>query len=119
MPFNDAPHQSVVHGIIPMNDSVSEIHDGAQLRNALRDRRIEPVNAVQSFADDFKFAFHRTAEKTVRGVFGETFASRVLKNALARFANVKQQLFRRDGHKEVAEQQRQFLENTDFEWSVP
>src|SRR6266853_1208330 len=45
--------------------------------------RVEPVNTVQRFADNFEFAFHCASEKTVGRIFGKAFSSCVLKNALA------------------------------------
>ncbi len=88
--LNDAPDHPIVHGVIAVNDSVAKVHGAPQFRNARSSRRVDLVDSLQCFADNLKFAFHCASEKTVGGVLGEALSSRVLKNALARLAHVKQ-----------------------------
>src|SRR5207247_202534 len=78
----------------------------------------EPLKALQRFADNFEFALDCTSKKTVTRVFGKTFSGRVLKNTFAGLAHVKQQLFRRDGHREPCEWPERSRENMDCESSV-
>src|SRR6266853_4363896 len=47
--LHDSPNHCIVHGVIAVNDSVAKVHDAP---------RVEPVNTVQRFADNFEFAFH-------------------------------------------------------------
>jgi hypothetical protein len=66
-----APNRRVVDGVVTVNDAVAKTDNPGEVSDALRQFRLDPGEARQSFADDFEFAFDCAAKLAVAFVFGK------------------------------------------------
>ena len=89
--FHDAPESGIVHGVVPVDETVAESNDPWQFGYLRGNRGFDHGKTVQRLAYNFKFTLNGTAKLPVRFVIAKAAACAPALNAARGLKHIKQQ----------------------------